>query len=115
MIELATGYVLDQIEESGRTGPRVTTRRAVDDFVAEMGKRSAHTVWATGCQSWYLDDKGRNFSLWPGSTVSYWWRTRRGRKGDLVPVPAPTPGPAPATANGIPDSPQKETEHVLAQ
>jgi len=28
-------------------------------------------VWTTGgCASWYLDDQGRNTTLWPGST----WR-----------------------------------------
>lgn len=34
-----------------------------------------HTVWQ-GCQSWYLDAKGRNSSNWPGFTLSYRWRTR---------------------------------------
>ena len=34
----------------------------------------AGTVWTTGgCASWYLDDRGRNTTLWPGST----WRFRR--------------------------------------
>jgi hypothetical protein len=34
----------------------------------------ARTVWTTGgCASWYLDDRGRNTTLWPGST----WRFRR--------------------------------------
>jgi hypothetical protein len=36
------------------------------------------TVWLTGgCQSWYLDGRGRNVTLWPGSTWSFAWRTRR--------------------------------------
>jgi hypothetical protein len=34
-------------------------------------------VWATGCRSWYLDRFGNNTTLWPGSTIGYWWRTRR--------------------------------------
>jgi cation diffusion facilitator CzcD-associated flavoprotein CzcO len=107
MIELATRYVLDRLEESARSGPRVTTRRAVDDFVAEMRERTSHTVWATGCHSWYLDDKGRNFTLWPGSTVSYWWRTRRARPADLVAVPAATTTPT--------EHADKDAERVLAQ
>jgi len=121
MIELATRYVLDRIEESRRTGPRVTTRAAVDRFVTEMGERSSHTVWSTGCRSWYLDEKGRNFTLWPGSTVSYWWRTRRAGKAGLVPVPTvgtdPSTDPSTdaATTTALPGSTEKETEHVLAQ
>ena len=31
------------------------------------------TVWNTGCASWYLDDTGRNATLWPDWT----WRFRR--------------------------------------
>jgi cyclohexanone monooxygenase len=27
-------------------------------------------VWNTGCASWYLNDTGRNTTLWPGFT----WR-----------------------------------------
>ena len=41
-----------------------------------MQRRSRHTVWATGCKSWYLDTFGHNTALWPGSTIAYWWRTR---------------------------------------
>ena len=31
------------------------------------------TVWNTGCASWYLDETGRNSTLWPDLT----WRFRR--------------------------------------
>jgi hypothetical protein len=34
-------------------------------------------VWASGCQSWYLNSAGQNFTIWPGSTLSYRWRVRR--------------------------------------
>jgi hypothetical protein len=37
-----------------------------------------NTVWSQGgCRSWYLDANGRNSTLWPGYTFSYWLRTRR--------------------------------------
>jgi cyclohexanone monooxygenase len=30
------------------------------------------TVWNTGgCASWYLDEHGRNTTLWPGSTFGF--------------------------------------------
>ena len=48
-----------------------------DRFTAEMRRRSRHTVWASGCRSWYLDRFGNNTAIWPGSVVGYWWRTRR--------------------------------------
>jgi len=31
------------------------------------------TVWNSGCGSWYLDDTGRNTTLWPDWT----WRYRQ--------------------------------------
>ena len=76
MIEFATDYVLSAIDR-GRAGPRVTTERAQSAFTAEMVRRSRHTIWASGCRSWYLDRFGNNTALWPGTTVGYWLRTRR--------------------------------------
>ena len=76
MIEAATRYVL-QCLDRGRSGPRVTTTSAQERFTEEMGRRSRRTVWATGCRSWYLDRFGNNTTLWPGSVLGYWWRTRR--------------------------------------
>jgi cation diffusion facilitator CzcD-associated flavoprotein CzcO len=44
---------------------------------AALQRRMQRTVWASGCRSWYLNADGRNDTLWPGSTVEYWARTRR--------------------------------------
>lgn len=46
-------------------------------FNDDLQSRMQETVWMTGCQSWYLDSNGKNFSLWPGFTFEYWLRTRR--------------------------------------
>lgn len=39
----------------------------------ELDAKLSRTVWNTGCASWYLDDTGRNPTLWPDWT----WRFRR--------------------------------------
>jgi cation diffusion facilitator CzcD-associated flavoprotein CzcO len=88
MIEFATRYVLDALDRS-RQGPRVVRPEAQADFTREMRQRSRRTVWETGCSSWYLDRFGHNTTLWPASTVAYWWRTRRVRDTDFVPVQVP--------------------------
>lgn len=75
MTEFATRYILQGLDRA-RGGARVTTEAAQDAFTDEMQRRSRHTVWATGCKSWYLDRFGHNTALWPGSTIAYWWRTR---------------------------------------
>ena len=96
MIEFATGYVLQAIDQ-GRGGARVATQKAQDAFTREMLSRSKHTVWATGCRSWYLDRFGNNTSLWPGSTIGYWWRTRKVDPSHFEPVEATAPTPSRST------------------
>ena len=35
-------------------------------------RRMLRTVWnAGGCASWYLDDHGRNVTLWPRATFTF--------------------------------------------
>ncbi len=48
------------------------TARAQQRFLARIENMMNGTVWvAGGCESWYLDDTGRNSSIWPGFTFSY--------------------------------------------
>jgi cation diffusion facilitator CzcD-associated flavoprotein CzcO len=54
------------------------TRAAQDDFAHEVDRLSEGSVWTSGgCDSWYLNDSGRNSNLWPGTTIDYRLRTRR--------------------------------------
>jgi cation diffusion facilitator CzcD-associated flavoprotein CzcO len=49
-------------------------------FVEEVDRRMASTVWVTGgCKSWYLDDTGRNSTLWPGTPAQFRRRVARFR------------------------------------
>jgi cation diffusion facilitator CzcD-associated flavoprotein CzcO len=84
MIEAQVHYVLKCLELL-RTGAGRTIEvreQAQREFNDRIQDRLAGTVWGSGCRSWYLDDSGRNRSIWPGFTVSYWLRTRRPRTGD---------------------------------
>jgi len=40
-------------------------------------KELKRTVWNSGCKSWYLNEQGRNTTLWPGFTFAYRLKTRR--------------------------------------
>jgi hypothetical protein len=95
MIEFATNYVLECLERA-KVAPRVLTASAQESFTQEMLGRSKGTVWASGCRSWYLDRFGNNTAVWPGSTLSYWWRTRRVDHANFVPVAHSAPDPASA-------------------
>lgn len=48
-----------------------------DAFVAEVDRRHQGQTWASGCHSWYLNEDGDNFAVWPGSTLEYRRRLRR--------------------------------------
>lgn len=79
MIECQVEHMVQVMAEAARRGAASVEPRpeAQARFQAEVRRRFRHTIWATGCRSWYLDEDGGNLALWPGSTVEYWWRTRR--------------------------------------
>lgn len=61
---------------------RASAQRRFND---ELQRRLSRTVWTVGgCKSWYLDKTGVNRALWPGSTITYWLRTRRVRRSHFV-------------------------------
>ena len=73
VIESQVEYIRDAVRTMRREGyaaaePRQDTTDAWND---DLQRRMRRTVWNTGgCQSWYLDDHGRNTVLWPKSTVT---------------------------------------------
>jgi cation diffusion facilitator CzcD-associated flavoprotein CzcO len=80
MIESQVEYVLGALRTLEAGGlASVDVRKDVQDaYNAELQENLEDTVWSTGgCASWYLDDTGRNTTLWPGSTWPFRRRTRR--------------------------------------
>jgi cation diffusion facilitator CzcD-associated flavoprotein CzcO len=75
MIESQIAYVLDALKVMRERGAKaVEVRPEVEEaFNAALSDQLDGTVWNTGCASWYLDDTGRNSTLWPDWT----WRFRR--------------------------------------
>jgi cation diffusion facilitator CzcD-associated flavoprotein CzcO len=64
--ELQLGYVLQLIEllRSGRCREVSAAAEATRRFEVERTEAAGHTIWASGCRSWYLDDRGVPMS-WP--------------------------------------------------
>ena len=50
---------------------------AAEAFNREVDSRHEDTAWASGCSSWYLDDTGRNATLWPDWTFRFRRETSR--------------------------------------
>jgi cation diffusion facilitator CzcD-associated flavoprotein CzcO len=97
MIESQLNHIMGCLVQLDRTGSSVFEVRAdvQERFNAEIQKKLEGSVWTSGgCASWYLDEHGRNSTVWPGSTWTYRRRTRRFDPDDYRLSPrAPAPRP----------------------
>jgi cation diffusion facilitator CzcD-associated flavoprotein CzcO len=86
MIEAQVRYVMSCLALMKRGQRRVLEVRpeTQKQFVADIHRRLAGTVWQSGgCHSWYQDQRtGENTALWPGSVVAYVRRTRTASPAD---------------------------------
>lgn len=83
MIESQVKLVLAVLDRLGE-GERIeVAAEAQARYADALRPRLDGKVWASGCQSWYLDAEGRNATLWPGTTMEFWARTRRPGRADL--------------------------------
>lgn len=66
--ELQVDYLLELIEplRAGHARAIVPTAAATEAFNAELREAMKHTVWVSGCRSWYLDKRGTPVT-WPWS------------------------------------------------
>lgn len=85
MIEAQTRYIVGAIKHARVKGIRALELRP--EVQASAYRRTQRlmkkTVWVSGgCRSWYQSADGRIDTLWPGTTVSYWWRTKRFKARD---------------------------------
>jgi cation diffusion facilitator CzcD-associated flavoprotein CzcO len=64
--ELQFGYIMQLIERirTGEYREICATHDTLTDFELAREQAAKHTVWVTGCQSWYLDDRGLP-AVWP--------------------------------------------------
>ena len=84
MIESQLAHVMDALRVMRERGAETVEVRAdtADRFNEAIDQQLAGTVWNTGCASWYLDDTGRNATLWPDWTFRFRRRTARFDPGE---------------------------------
>ncbi|MGH3444604.1 MAG: 4-hydroxyacetophenone monooxygenase, partial [Nocardioidaceae bacterium] len=74
MIESQVAYTVDALRRMRADGvaaiePTPDAQRA---WNGEIQRRMKRTVWSSGgCNSWYLDEHGRNVTLWPRTTFAF--------------------------------------------
>lgn len=93
MIEAQIDYALGCMRAVEASGARALDVRpgAQAAFNRALQPRLRRAVWASGCKSWYLDEAGRNATLWPGFTFEFWARTRRVDRADYALLPQADP------------------------
>ncbi|HZI91330.1 MAG TPA: NAD(P)/FAD-dependent oxidoreductase [Thermoleophilaceae bacterium] len=95
MIESQLAYVIDALRNMRQNGTETVEvkRETVQAYNDRIDEKHVGTVWTTGCKSWYLDDTGRNSTIWPDWTFRFRHRTQRfdPSKYDLRTAPAPEP------------------------
>ena len=80
MIESQLAYVMDCLRVLDERGARVfeVKEEAVAHYNEVLDRQMEGTVWTAGrCQSWYLDETGRNSTLWPSFSYAFRRRTER--------------------------------------
>ena len=74
MIESQIRYALRALDYMrGQSFATLEVRESAQDaYNRELDANMARTVWLRGgCNSWYLDDQGRNGTLYPGPSSSF--------------------------------------------
>jgi cation diffusion facilitator CzcD-associated flavoprotein CzcO len=87
MIEAQVAHVVGALDALKAQGAHVVDVRpeVLDRWETEVQAKAAPTVWNSGgCSSWYLDDAGRNTTLWPDYTFRFTRRTRRFNPADYM-------------------------------
>jgi cation diffusion facilitator CzcD-associated flavoprotein CzcO len=93
MIESQVAYVMESLRFMDRAGMATVEvrREAQADFNDRVQREMRGTVWTSGgCASWYLDQAGKNTTLWPGFTWRFRRETQRFDPGEYV-VRRPAP------------------------
>lgn len=83
MIECQVRYIIDCVEQLvARDLKHMDLRRDVmEAYNARLQEELRATVWAATGKSWYKTADGTITNNWSGSTVRYWWRTRKADLG----------------------------------
>lgn len=89
MIESQVHYIVECLKLLERKGAQCMDVRPsrLRRYNEELAQRLEHTVWTSGCKSWYTQEDGKNIAIWPGFSFRYRMRTRGVDPDDYVFTP----------------------------
>ena len=84
MIEAQVEYILQlmQLVDRSQSDAIMVKDQAQDAFNQQVQHMFEKTVWQSGCVSWYQQEGGKNFALWPTYTWKYWLKTKKPNVAD---------------------------------
>jgi acetyl esterase/lipase len=71
LIEQSVDWIIDVIKTAGRNTLISVTQTACDAFSNDLHARLGNTVWASGCDSWYISANGRIEALFPSNAQDF--------------------------------------------
>lgn len=73
MIESQVAYVMDFLKQMNKHDWKEVDVKADQQqrFNDDLQQKLGSAVWSTGCKSWYVNDSGKNTTLWPGFTFDF--------------------------------------------
>ncbi len=73
IIEAQAKYIVQAVDHAVARGASAVEAKvdATDAFNDKLQAELKDTVWAGNCKSWYQDEKGRIFTLWPRGTINF--------------------------------------------
>ncbi len=79
MIECQVAYIMDCIRRlrAGGSSWLDLSEAAQREYNRELQETLAGRIWSRVGSSWYKNAAGKITNNWSGSTIEYWWRTRR--------------------------------------
>jgi cation diffusion facilitator CzcD-associated flavoprotein CzcO len=79
MMESQFNYIVDALEQMGAGSLSSVDVRGdvVTEYNQRLQSKLQHSVWNSGCASWYLDSRGHNTTMWPDFTWRFRLLTRR--------------------------------------
>lgn len=78
MIEAQVSYILQMIAlvDQSHSDAIVVKDQVQETFNQDVQHMLDNTVWQSDCVSWYQQEGGKNFALWPTYTWKYWLKTK---------------------------------------
>jgi cation diffusion facilitator CzcD-associated flavoprotein CzcO len=104
MIESQLNYLVECVRFIDRSAVGVLEIRkdVQESFNADLQRQLQGSVWNSGgCASWYIDEQGKNTTIWPGFTWPFRRRTRHFEPGDYHQLPRTSISPASREAAAI--------------